>query len=373
MVYQEDVSRVAVHLAGFSHARADGLRKVMSKKDKEHQLIDYREEFFAGCRRKNLPSSEIERIWAMMMSFSGYSFCKPHSASYARVSFQAAYLKIHYPAEFMAAVISNGGGYYSTFAYVSEAKRLGVRILPPDVNLSERTWQGKNREIRVGLQAVRDLSTHCSERICRERKRGGAYRSPADFFHRVGPAEDEARQLIHCGALDAVQSRGNRTEMLWELTCFLRNQSSGRQLSLFAPELPRPPRLSMPSAREMLRREYEALGFLCCCHPITLLQHQVRGVVKSRELAEHTGQRIRFFGWLLTGKLISTKTGENMEFLTFEDDCGMVETTFFPKTYGRYANVLTSGQPYLLSGLVEEDFGALTLTVEQVEVVKKSR
>ncbi len=353
MVYQEDVSRVAVHLAGFSHARADGLRKVMSKKDKERRLDDYREEFFAGCLGKNLTISEIERIWAMMMSFSGYSFCKPHSASYARVSFQAAYLKTYYPAEFMAAVISNGGGYYSTFAYVSEAKRLGVGILPPDINLSERKWLGKNLEIRVGLQAVRDLSAHRIERICKERGRGGSYRSPADFFHRVCPAEDEARQLIHCGALDSLQKKVNRTELLWELACFLRNQRSGKQLSLFAPELPRPPQLSAPSAREMLRREYEALGFLCRCHPVSLLRYRVGGVVKSEDLAEHSGQRIRFFGWLLTGKLISTKTGENMEFLTFEDDCGMVETTFFPKTYERYANVLTSGQPYLLSGLVE--------------------
>lgn len=373
MVYQEDVSRVAVHLAGFSHARADGLRKVMSKKDKEMQLADYREEFFAGCLRKKLTTEEIDRIWAMMISFSGYSFCKPHSASYARVSFQAAYLKTYHPAEFMAAVISNGGGYYSIFAYVSEAKRLGVRILPPDVNLSERKWLGKDREIRVGLQAVRDLSANRIECICTERQRGGYYRSPADFFHRVCPAEDEARQLIHCGALDSLQMRVNRTKLLWELACFLRNQRSGKQLSLFAPELPPPPQLSVPSARELLRREYEALGFLCRCHPISLLQHRIGVVVKSKALADHTGQRVRFFGWLLTGKLISTKTGENMEFLTFEDDCGMVETTFFPKTYERYANVLTSGQPYLLSGLVEEDFGAITLTVEQVEVLKKIR
>lgn len=371
MVYQEDVSRVAVKLAGFSHARADDLRKVMSKKDKEHQLIDYREEFFTGCRLKDLTAGEIEDIWAMMMSFSGYSFCKPHSASYARVSFQAAYLKAHYPAEFMAAVIANGGGYYSTFAYVSEAKRLGVQILSPDVNLSGDKWQGKGGKIRVGLQAVRDLSRQCIERICKERNRRGNYRSSVDFFHRVAPAEDEARQLIHCGALDSLQKKVNRTELLWELTCFLGNQRSGRQMLLFAPQLPRTPQLNAPSPREMLEREYAALGFLIDCHPLHLLRNRFEDVVKSTELSDHLGRRIRFLGWLLTGKLISTRTGEAMEFLTFEDDCGTVETTFFPKTYRRYANVLASGQPYLLFGLVEEDFGALTLTVERVEVVKK--
>jgi len=134
MVYQEDVSKVAVALAGFSHAEADGLRKVMSKKDKLLRLKHYKEMFFAGCARNNVDPDEVERMWAMMMSFDGYSFCKPHSASYARVSFQAAYLKRHYPAQFMAAVISNQGGYYSTFAYVSEAKRLGLRVVAPDVS-----------------------------------------------------------------------------------------------------------------------------------------------------------------------------------------------------------------------------------------------
>ncbi len=143
MVYQEDVSRVAVALAGFSHADADGLRKVMAKKDKALQLRDYKQRFWDGCRRRGVDEADIDRVWRMMLSFDGYSFCKPHSASYARVSFQAAYLKRHHPAEFMAAVISNQGGYYSTFAYVSEAKRLGLAILPPDVNASDCRWQGR--------------------------------------------------------------------------------------------------------------------------------------------------------------------------------------------------------------------------------------
>ncbi|MCP4694371.1 MAG: DNA polymerase III subunit alpha, partial [Desulfobacterales bacterium] len=132
MVYQEDVSKTATSLAGFSPAEADGLRKILSKKDREHALRDYRERFTRGAQEKGVSDDKIAKVWDMIMSFSGYSFCKPHSASYARVSFQAAYLKTHYPAEFIAAVISNGGGFYSTFAYVSEARRMGMTILPPD-------------------------------------------------------------------------------------------------------------------------------------------------------------------------------------------------------------------------------------------------
>ena len=117
----------------------------MSKKDKVLRLKHYRAMFFAGCARRQVDPAEVERMWKMMMSFDGYSFCKPHSASYARVSFQAAYLKRHYPAEFMAAVIANQGGYYSTFAYVSEAKRLGLKILHPDVRTSKIRWTGEKK------------------------------------------------------------------------------------------------------------------------------------------------------------------------------------------------------------------------------------
>ena len=156
MVYQEDVSRAAVALAGFSHADADRLRKILSKKDREYHLGDFRERFFAGAGDRGAAPEEAERVWEMIMSFSGYSFCKPHSASYARVSFQAAYLKTHFPAAFMAAVISNQGGFYSTFAYVSEARRMGLSVLPPDVRTGGIHWTAASQEsIRVGLSAVK--------------------------------------------------------------------------------------------------------------------------------------------------------------------------------------------------------------------------
>lgn len=367
MVYQEDVSRVAVRLAGFSHARADGLRKVMSKKDKLHRLADYRQQFVDGCRRKAITDDDIDKMWTMMMSFDGYSFCKPHSASYAKVSFQAAYLKTYFPAEFMAAVISNQGGYYSTFAYVSEAKRLGVKILQPDVNLSDRKWQGKNGTVRVGLMAVLGVSERLMERIVLLRERGGNFLSPADFFHRTRPAEDEARRLIHAGALDSLQEKKNRTVLLWELAAFRRMVTSSSRMPLFGIQLPSAPSLQPPLYRDKLRREYEALGFLHDAHPIVLFAHKAKDRVFSSSLPSHIGKTVRFLGWLLTGKLVSTKTGEAMEFLTFEDEFGVVETTFFPKVYHRYAHVLQSGRPYLLSGKVESDFGALTLTVAQVK------
>ncbi|MCD4742908.1 MAG: DNA polymerase III subunit alpha, partial [Desulfobacteraceae bacterium] len=149
MVYQEDVSKVAVSMAGFNHVEADGLRKILSKKNRTLKLQDYYERFSLGAKKNGVDNKQVKLVWNMILSFNGYSFCKPHSASYARVSFQTAYLKTHFPAEFISAVISNHGGFYSTFAYVSEAKRMGVEILKPDIAKSSIAWQGQNDKIQT--------------------------------------------------------------------------------------------------------------------------------------------------------------------------------------------------------------------------------
>ncbi|BDD85847.1 DNA polymerase III subunit alpha [Desulfofustis limnaeus] len=365
MVYQEDVSRVAVALAGFSHAEADALRKVLSKKDRATRLADYRQAFLQGCRQRGVGQQDSERMWAMMMSFDGYSFCKPHSASYARVSFQAAYLKTHAPAEFMAAVLSNQGGYYSTFAYVSEAKRMGLVIERPDVAVSEYRWYGRGKRIRVGLQAVRSLSQETAERLLAARRRA-SFHDLRDFLQRARPAEDELRSLIDAGALDGLDPAGNRSSLHWQAAALVRQRVGAPHGSLYAAPSAAFPALPRPDQLQWLRREYHALGFLCCHHPLSLRKYREPGLVKINSLASRVGQIVQLAGWLLTGKLVSTKRGETMEFLTFEDETGMVETTFFPQTYRRYAHLLTGNRPYRLSGLVESDYGAVTVTVDRI-------
>ncbi len=376
MVYQEDVSRAAVALAGFSHAEADGLRKILSKKDRGRRLRDYARRFREGARAQGVSDERVTAVWDMMMSFDGYSFCKPHSASYARVSFQAAYLKVHHPAEFMAAVISNQGGFYSAFAYVSEARRLGLTVRPPDVNASGRRWQGRETTLQVGLLSVKGLSARTGERIVAGRK-DGRYTGVGDFVARVRPEADELRALVHCGALDGLAPGVGRAGILWEATHRLAAVSrTGRAASrsLFAapPAADQAPHLPPDDVRERLRREFAVLGFLCDRHPMELYADAVQraGAVKAVEIARRVGGRIRFAGWLITGKVVETRQGEPMEFLTFEDETGLVETTFFPETYRRFCHLLDRERPYLLSGRVEEDWGAVTLTVAQVAAVR---
>jgi error-prone DNA polymerase len=375
MVYQEDVSKTAVVLAGFSHADADGLRKIMSKKDKARRLSDYKRRFHAGARARGVTDTQIQAVWEMMMSFSGYSFCKPHSASYARVSFQAAFLKTHYPAEFMAAVISNQGGFYSTFAYVSEARRQGVEILYPDINRSDIRWKGQNGAMRVGFLSVKHLSRKTCRRIIRARK-DRPYRNLTDFLNRVRPADDEGRALIFAGAFDTLYGQPSHAALLWELACWrnFRTFSTGRPDLFGQDQDVSAPIPKFPPETPIMRwrRQFGVLGFLCDRHPMSFYADQLEclDTVKAAQFGRFINRHIRFAGILITGKIVHTKHGDPMEFLTFEDETGLVEAIFFPRVYRRFCALLEQGRPYLLGGKIEADFGALTLTVRWLECIK---
>ncbi len=218
MVFQEQLSQAAIHLAGFDPAEADTLRKVVSKKHKEKKLRDFHARFIRGARKRGVNPEVIEEVWQMIMGFDGYSFCKPHSASYTLVAYKSAYLRAHYPAEFMASVISNGGGYYSTFGYLSEARRMGIKILPPDINQSEIKYTGKDKEIRVGLMQLKDLSQEAKEAIIHERTKNGPFISIEDFLDRTGSYShlQDTRILIKAGCLDSIAGGPTRAGLMWQ-------------------------------------------------------------------------------------------------------------------------------------------------------------
>jgi len=392
MCYQEDVAKVAMRMAGFSTVDADGLRKVLARKWPGKRMEDYREQFFDGARARGIGEEVAAKVWDMILSFSGYSFCKPHSASYAMVSFQSCYLKAHYPAEFIAAVISNQGGYYSPFAYVSEARRMGLRVLLPDVNASEKQYTGMTRtasdkrdpargsrvraemeghcgELRVGLMQVKGLKDAGITALLEERRRGGPFHSLENFLARVDADPSDVRLLIRSGCFDSIATGTSRPAMMWRLLAHAEGRAtkSRRQLSLFEPErenLPSPPEVD---EEKILRDEADTLDFLVSRHPLTLYRRELAGIrhVPAIELARHVGRRVTTVGWLITGKLVETKKGEPMEFLSFEDTTDIYETTFFPNAYDRFCRILTTTKPFVLMGKVEEDYSAITLTVEE--------
>ena len=401
MVYQEDVTKVSMELAGFTVAQGEALRKVLNKKRPVKPLRAYQAEFYEGAMARGVTRDVVDKVWDMILSFAVYSFCKPHSASYAMVSFRSAWLRAHYPAEFMAAVISNQGGYYQPFSYVSEVKRMGIRVLPPDVNKSDRHYTGRGREMRVGLMQLKGLRDETLEALLEERKRAGAFGSFGEMRKRVAIPPSDAELLVKSGACDALAGPRSRAELLWELYLDGRGETGtdpegasaaraerGRgqrpegagpvsprprgtaaTLDLFPPvpaQAPKAPPYDRPT---MLRHEVETLGFLVSAHPLEPYERALhgRGITPARDLEKRAGQRVSVLGWHVTSKLAQTKHDEPMEFVTFEDTTGLVDATFFPRAYERFCHLLTSTRPFILTGRVEEEYGVCTLNVERVE------
>ena len=371
MVYQEDVSRVAMALAGFNPQEADELRRILSKKRVGKKMEDFKEKFYAGARKKGVARKTIDRIWEMILSFSGYSFCKPHSASFALVSYKSCYLRAHYPAEFIASVISNRGGYYSTFAYISEARRMGLTILPPDINKSEWQYVGKNRQVRVGFMQLKGISQSAIKKILEERRQNGPYQSFDDFIHRAKIDPNDVKILIKAGVFDEIEATRTRPELMWRLVYWQNRdyKKTGGTMLLFEEKPERLPRSANYDLKTQLQHEFETLGFLISRHPLTLYRNKIDRLsyVKGEDLHQHVGKVVTMIGWLVTRKMTRTKKNEMMEFISFEDTTTIYETVFFPKTYHKFCYMLNHSRPYLLKGKVEEEFGAVTLNVSQIK------
>lgn len=311
------------------------------------------------------------------MGFDGYSFCKPHSASYTLVAYKSAYLRAHYPAEFMAAVLSNGGGYYSTLSYISEARRMGLRVLPPHINESETRYAGKGDRIRMGFVQLKGLSQEAKEAIIHERNRNGPFDSFQAFLERTGPHLHlkDVKVLIKGGCFDPLHGVPRRAELMWEGMAFFDGRDTTQPAGLFdhpVSSCPRPGAHTYPYPRSLLlKQEMESFGFVLSVHPLALYDHVLKTIphVRAADLGDHIGKRVTTVGRRVTGKRVRTKTGDPMTFITFEDVSGTYETVFFPEVYHKFCHLLNTIRPYVLKGSLGMTFNAITLTVEAVRVV----
>jgi error-prone DNA polymerase len=377
MVYQEDVVNVCVALAGMDVAEADGVRKALTKKRPLKELRGYEAQFRAGAAARGVDPKVIDDVWDMILSFSGYSFCKGHSASYIQVALQSAYLRAHYPAEFIAAVLSNEGGYYAPFAYIAEARRMGLAILPPDVNASEAHYTGRGRALRIGLQALKGLTADALARLVAERRVGGPYASLEELRWRAGLSPGDLRVLIQAGACDSIARGRARPQLMWLVDAAHppggRPAVSRSQGALdLADTAPLPPLVEYDAERQ-LRDEYAVLGYLASRHPMDLFADTLGSVrpVPAPRLPDHVGKLVTCAGMLTTAKPVHTIRDEPMEFVTFDDGAGLIETVIFPDVYRRVVPLLFGAGPYLLRGRVEESYGAITLTVTGLERLER--
>jgi len=370
MVYQEDVVNVCATYAGMPLATADGLRKALSKKRPAKRLAAYAEEFIRGADALGRDRQTTMRVWAMILSFAGYSFCKGHSCSYIQVAQHACYLRAHYPAEFMAAVLANGGGFYHPFAYIAEALRMGVRVLPPDVNASEFRTTGRDRELRVGLHYIKGLSSHGAERVLAAR--ATPYRSLADLAHRAELTPDDLRILVKAGAVDSIAGMKTRPMLLWEIDAArVRRDAHAPALGVDTGRVI--PSLKPYSPERRRREQYHTLGFLTDHHPMDLHADALRRfrLCRSTALHEHVGQRVLAVGMLTTAKPVQTVDNEPMQFATFDDGAGLIETVLFPRVHRERGHLLFDQGPFIFRGLVEEEFGVITVTITHLDRLER--
>jgi DNA-directed DNA polymerase III PolC len=368
MVYQEDVIKVAHEFAGLSLTEADVLRRGMSGKYRSREEFQkVKDRFFEECKKKGYDQPVIDRVWFEIESFSGYSFAKGHSASYAVESYQSLYLKAHYPLEFMVGVINNFGGFYRTEFYFHEARMNGAKIEPPCVNKSEYLTTIYGDEIFMGFVHLKGLETKIAHAIYEERKANGPYRSLPDFLGRIQLGLEQVRMLIRIGAFRFTQK--NKQRLLWEAMLYYSNaKSKTKAPALFDTE---PKEYPLPELKrneiEDAYDEIELLGFPLC-DPFKLILPTKDNETIAKELLNRVGMHISIIGYVVTTKDTRTKNGAGMYFGTFLDQNGHVfDTVHFPDIAKRFP--FRGRGFYQLKGKVVEDFGVPMVEVSSMNKI----
>ncbi len=366
MVYQEDVIKVAHHFAGLDLAEADILRRAMSGKfrsRKEFKRVE--DKFFRNCRERKYPDEIAREVWRQIESFSGYSFSKAHSASYAVESYQSLYLKAYHPYEFMVAVINNFGGFYRTEFYFHEARMAGALIEAPCVNKSDYLTTIYGTTIYIGFIHLKSVETKTGERIPGERNQNGPFKSFDDFLQRIPTTLEQACILIRIGAFRFTGL--SKRELLWNAHFYFNKRKSTSptkgifELATRKFELP----LLEKKDHEDALDEIELLGFPLC-NPFELVKPGYPSDTMARELISKVGKKVTLHGYLVTTKNTRTVDHKLMHFGTFLDKDGYVfDTVHFPGTASRYP--FRGKGFYLLKGKVDEDFNYPMVEVHYME------
>ncbi|MCX4266080.1 MAG: exodeoxyribonuclease VII large subunit, partial [Firmicutes bacterium] len=381
MVYQEQIMQVASTMAGFTLGQADELRRAMGKK-KPEVLAAKRKDFLAGAATKGVSEKIANEVFDLMEFFSGYGFNKSHSAAYGIVTYQTAWLRCHYTAEFMAAMLTSFmENADKVTTYIEACRNAGLEILPPDINLSYTNFSVHDGKVRFGLAAIKNVGREIIDQIIAEREKGGEFSSLTDICRRINLNKRILESLIRSGALDSLGGKRSQYLAVYEQALELgrryAEEQASMQMSLFdfgleqtqvtEVELPAIPELD---TMDLLRMEKESIGFYVSGHPLDKYAEQLRPIINHRltelpELADRTFLRVAGLVTQLQNRL--TKKGDSMAIFNLEDKLANVRCVCFPKAYAEARQYLADGTPVLVNGRLQvEDEERFSLIVDSV-------
>ncbi|MBW2504241.1 MAG: DNA polymerase III subunit alpha [Deltaproteobacteria bacterium] len=388
IVYQEQVMQIAQILGKYTLGAADLLRRAMGKK-KPEEMAKQKKNFLEGARENNLDSKKAEAVFEQMAKFAEYGFNKSHSAAYAYIAYQTAYLKAHFPVEFMAALLTEDmENTEKVIKNINEIRAMGIAILPPDINQSQRDFTVHDRDIRFGLGAVKGVGSGAIEAIV-EARQDHPFTSLSDFCERVDLRRVNKRvieALIKCGAFDSLghkraQYLAAHEDAMAAGHKLQREKESGQE-SLFGTDqivssngqaYGMLPDLEEWPENVLLANEKEALGFYITGHPLARHSDAIKrfATCDTASLSERTDkEEVSVCGIVASKKLLNTRKGERMAFVTLEDLSGFVEMVVFPETYTESAELLNSEEPLLVKGTVDVGEDACKILVSEVFALK---
>ncbi len=381
LIYQDDVMLTAIKLAGYSWLEADKFRKAMGKKIPE-LMAEQEKKFQQGCIANNISKDLVKELWNRIKPFAMYAFNKAHASSYGMVAYQTAYMKANYPAEYMSSLMTaESGDLEKIAAAVSECERMGIKVLPPDINESLKTFTYIDDEtIRFGLLVIKNLGGEVIDSIIRERKENGPFKDLADFASRINHRAFNKKSLeamIKAGALDRFGERKQLLENVDQILAFNKNALQEReqsQTTLFdlAPDLSKTRlklRETTPANKsERLAWEKELLGLYVSAHPFAECAKALEPYVVTCNRIEEcgAGKFVYVAGLITFVHSIITKKGDAMAFVTIDDMSGTRELIVFPRTFKEYESLLEEGKLILVSAKVQERDGEKSIIANSI-------
>lgn len=367
VVFQEQVIEVAMALAGFTPGGAEALRRAMSRTRSREAMLKLWDRFRDGARARGVDDHTITTVFTKLIGFSNFGFPKAHSAAFAVLAYQSAWLRRTYPAQFLASLLNaQPMGFYPPASLVRDAQRRGVRIMSPCVNASEASCTiSPDGAVRIGLGYVRDVRADAAAGLVAERTAGGPFRSLADLTARTTLQRPQIAQLVRSGACDTFGA--GRRALLWQLHSLSRPvQHAGQtQLTLPLPAAPAPP-LAEPDRFERVLSDYETMGLSVGWHLLAIIRPQLPADVRTAgELAElSTGTRVRVAGMVTARQRPGTAKG--ILFLLMEDETGMANVIVHPDCYERHRGILRAEPLVMVCGRLERRERNINVIADQI-------